>query len=253
MVFTAVCWPGGCTYKNVLTADCKGGANPGNMHRCETTVASTEASQTDLSVSPNATPEVTQVTPAQAAAGESVTVRMDGRNFSSGVSVSTANSAIQVESTRQISATQIETKLTVGKNAPAGTVSLYVNNPASRTTEAPFTVLAAQGSPPSPGVAPATAVDLGTTWTVIEDNTWFGTWTRRAGTNVFDAVWKNRSAQVAKDTLELQPVEGVKVTLYRVGMKGKYTGTLAADGKHLTGTASWYRPDQNLDGHNQQH
>jgi hypothetical protein len=32
---TAVCWTGGCTYKNVLTASCKAGANPGQMYTCE--------------------------------------------------------------------------------------------------------------------------------------------------------------------------------------------------------------------------
>ena len=242
--FTAVCWTGGCNYKNVLTAECKGGANPGNMYQCEATAASAEARQTDLNVSPSATPEVTQVKPTQAAAGDSVTVRMDGRNFSPGVSVSTTTSAIRVESTRQISATQLEAKLTVSQNAPAGTVSLYVNNPTSRTTEAPFTITAPQGSPPAPGSTPATVVDLGTTWTVIEFNSWFGTWTRRAGTNVFDAVWKNRREQVVKDTLELLPLEGDKISLYRVGNKQRYTGTLATDGKHITGTASLYGPGQ---------
>jgi len=133
--FTAVCWSGACTYKNVPTASCTGGASPGRMYRC-------------VPSSP----------------------------------------------------------------------------------------------PPPPASTPATAVDLGTTWKVVEFNTWFGTWTRRAGTNVFDAVWKNRSDQVLKDTIELLSAEGNKVSLYRVGNKQRYTGTLAADGEHITGTASLYGP-----------
>lgn len=32
--FTAVCWAGNCTYKNVATAACTGGANPGKMYTC---------------------------------------------------------------------------------------------------------------------------------------------------------------------------------------------------------------------------
>jgi hypothetical protein len=33
--FTAVCWNQQCTYKNVATASCTGGANPGRMYRCD--------------------------------------------------------------------------------------------------------------------------------------------------------------------------------------------------------------------------
>jgi hypothetical protein len=32
--FTAVCWTHGCTYKNVSTRQCTGGANPGQMYTC---------------------------------------------------------------------------------------------------------------------------------------------------------------------------------------------------------------------------
>ncbi|MBN2573317.1 MAG: hypothetical protein JXP73_02015 [Deltaproteobacteria bacterium] len=32
--YTAVCWSTGCTYKNVLTGHCIGGANPGQMYTC---------------------------------------------------------------------------------------------------------------------------------------------------------------------------------------------------------------------------
>jgi hypothetical protein len=31
---TAVCWSSGCTYKNVATGACNGGANPGQMYTC---------------------------------------------------------------------------------------------------------------------------------------------------------------------------------------------------------------------------
>jgi hypothetical protein len=32
---TAVCWDHGCTYKNIETGSCKGGANPGRMYTCD--------------------------------------------------------------------------------------------------------------------------------------------------------------------------------------------------------------------------
>ena len=34
---TAVCWATGCTYKNVTTGSCTGGANPGQMYTCTAT------------------------------------------------------------------------------------------------------------------------------------------------------------------------------------------------------------------------
>ena len=36
---TAVCWTTGCTYKNVPTASCTGGANPGQMYSCSSYAA----------------------------------------------------------------------------------------------------------------------------------------------------------------------------------------------------------------------
>lgn len=36
---TAVCWSNGCTYKNVPSASCKGGASPGQMYTCVASVA----------------------------------------------------------------------------------------------------------------------------------------------------------------------------------------------------------------------
>jgi len=242
--FTAVCWASGCTYKNVLTAECTGGAHPGNMYRCEAAREISEVKPREIEVAPNATPEITQVRPSQAAPGAVVTVTVEGRNFAPGVIVSTNSAAVRTGSTRWVSQTQFEVSLTVSQSVPAGTVSLYVSNPASRAAEAPFTITAAPSSASAPASAPATAVDLGTVWTVVDGTGWFGTWTRRAGTNVFDAVWKNRAGQVIRDTLQLQPVVGNKVSLYRVGIKGQYTGTLAADGRHITGTASWFKPGE---------
>lgn len=87
--------------------------------------------------------------------------------------------------------------------------------------------------------------DLGRVWSVVEAGEWVGTWTRRPGTNTFDAVWHNtKKPGEWRDEITLESAEGNKVILYRKGNNGRYRGTLAPDRKSvLHGTASWYPPD----------
>lgn len=121
--------------------------------------------QGEIDVSPAATPEIRQVKPNQAAAGEEVTIVIDGQNFSRGAYVSFSTPAVHVVSTRRASATEMEAKLAVGKRAPAGTVSLYVSNPASAVAEAAFTIAGAVAAPAAPPPAPAAEIqpsELGT-------------------------------------------------------------------------------------------
>ena len=94
-------------------------------------------------IPPDAAPQVQQVNPSQAAAGDEVTIVVEGQNFSPGAYVSFTNPSIQVVSTRRVSGTELEVKLAVSKKAQPGTISLYVSNPASSVAEAPFTVAAA--------------------------------------------------------------------------------------------------------------
>jgi hypothetical protein len=64
-----------------------------------------------------------------------------------------------------------------------------------------------------------------------------GTWTRRAGTDVFDAVWNG----AIRDVVEIESVNGSQIVFYRHGNKGRYYGTLSANGSQVSsGTASWY-------------
>src|SRR5512136_2082142 len=93
--------------------------------------------QAEIDVSPEATPEIRQVKPNQATAGEEVTLVIDGRNFSRGAYVSFSTPAVHVISTRRADAAKLETRLAVSKKAPSGTISLYVSNPASAVAEAP--------------------------------------------------------------------------------------------------------------------
>ena len=130
------------------------------------------AAQAEIDVSPEATPEIQQVKPNQATAGEELSIVIDGQNFSRGVYVSFSTPAVQVVSTRRVGATKLETKLAVSRRAQPGTVSLYVSNPASAVAEVPFTVargvtpavtapaaaapaLPAAFAPPAPPAAPA--------------------------------------------------------------------------------------------------
>jgi hypothetical protein len=121
----------------------------GTLAGVASSAALAAAPQGEIDVSPEATPEIRQVKPNQAAAGEAVTIVISGQNFSRGVYVSFSTPTINVISTRRVSATELEAKLAVGKRAPTGTISLYVSNPASVVAEAAFSI--------SGGAAPATA------------------------------------------------------------------------------------------------
>lgn len=111
--------------------------------------------QAEIDASPEATPEIRQVKPNQAMAGDEVTVVIDGQNFSRGAYVSFSTPAVHVVSTRRADATKLETKLAVSKKAPSGTVSLYVSNPASAVAEAPFTIAGGAAPVAAPPAAPA--------------------------------------------------------------------------------------------------
>lgn len=129
------------------------------------------APQTEADVSPEATPEIRQVKPSQAGAGDEVTVLIEGKNFSAGAYVSFSTAAVHAIATKRASATQLESRVAVGKKAEAGTVSLFVSNPASSVAEAPFTITggaapretpasAAAGAPAPPTPPPAQASSL---------------------------------------------------------------------------------------------
>jgi hypothetical protein len=116
--------------------------------------AALAAPQADIKVSPDATPQIEQVKPNQAAPGAHLTITIQGHNFSTGVNVS-AGEVIHVDSTKRLSATQLEVQLEVSASAQPGTVSLTVSNPASRAVEAGFRVVAGQApAPPAPQAPP---------------------------------------------------------------------------------------------------
>lgn len=113
------------------------------------------AFQDQPEVASDATPEIQQVVPMQAAASAETLVVISGRNFSPGAYVSFSDPAIHVISTRRASPTQLETKLAVSQKAQPGAVILYVSNPASTVAQSPFTITAAPMLLPTLPVPPA--------------------------------------------------------------------------------------------------
>lgn len=115
------------------------------------------AAQGDVDVPPDATPQIQQVNPAQAAPGAHVTVTLQGSNFSAGAYVSSVSAALHVDSSKRISATQLEAQVSVTASAQPSAVSLLVSNPASRAAEVAFTIVAAAAAP-APATPPASPV-----------------------------------------------------------------------------------------------
>jgi hypothetical protein len=100
--------------------------------------------------------------------------------------------------------------------------------------------------PPGPDSAPGTprvADALGSRLDVNElDGLWTGVWTRRPGTDVFDAVWRSARYPEVHDVVRIETISGDQVVFAREGNRGRYFGTLSSDGSMISGTASWYSP-----------
>jgi hypothetical protein len=105
--------------------------------------------QADSDIPPDATPQIQQIDPSQAAPGAHVKVVIQGSGFSAGAYVSSVSPAVHVESSKRVSATQLEAQLSVSASAQPSTVSLLVSNPASRAAEAAFKIVAAQPAAPA--------------------------------------------------------------------------------------------------------
>jgi hypothetical protein len=102
--------------------------------------------QSDSDIPPDATPTIQQINPSQAAPGAHMKVVIQGGSFSAGAYVSSISPAIHVDSSKRVSATQLEVQLSVSASAQPSTVSLLVSNPASRAAETAFKIVAAQAS-----------------------------------------------------------------------------------------------------------
>lgn len=89
-----------------------------------------------------------------------------------------------------------------------------------------------------------TPADLGQRWQIREVSAsgllFDGVWTR-SGPRSFAAQWRQiGSRDVIRDSIDIEDIGGDTVVLYRHGIKGRYFGTLSADGRFVSGHASWY-------------
>ncbi len=103
---------------------------------------------------------------------------------------------------------------------------------------------APQAEPQMPAQA-APAYDLGQRWQVREvlasGPVFDGVWTR-TGPRSFAAEWRQvGSRDVFRDAIDIESANGDAVVLFRHGVNGHYFGTLSADGRFVSGHASWYR------------
>ena len=88
----------------------------------------------------------------------------------------------------------------------------------------------------------ATRVDLGKIWTVVEvgeGTEYNGTWTRQGDGNTFVANWRRKDGRIlATGEISVESITENRIILFRKGF-GRYLGTIAADGRHISGTRSW--------------
>jgi hypothetical protein len=82
-------------------------------------------------------------------------------------------------------------------------------------------------------------VAVGEVWKVVESGNWNGVWTRRAASNVFDAVWTGPQGGLVTGVMTFTQ-DGSYVEFQRTestdGNLCHYVGTLAPDGLSATGT-----------------
>ncbi len=117
--------------------------------------------QNAAEVSPEAKPEITSIQPSTIAAGQPTTVSIEGKNFSLSVYVSFSTPAIRVASVKRLDANHLQLNLAADPSAAAGTVTVYVSNPAGPTAQTTLEITSS--GPAQPAVttptpqSPATA------------------------------------------------------------------------------------------------
>ena len=102
--------------------------------------------------------------------------------------------------------------------------------------------------PPDQGDRVSGGELLGPQIQITEIQGWSGTWTRRPGTDTFDANWTNVDGRTVTDVIRIASVNDRSVVLTREGNGGTYYGTITDDGRYIVGTASWYPPGATWSG-----
>ncbi len=84
---------------------------------------------------------------------------------------------------------------------------------------------------------------LGSSWSVTECCGWTGVWTRRPGTNTFDARWTGPNGMIATDTMTLRGWDKAtnRIVISRQNNNGTYWGVVnPANWTIGSGGTSWY-------------
>lgn len=120
--------------------------------------ASSPAAVQELAdVAADATPTIQQVQPAQAAAGATVNIAIDGANFARDAYVSCSSPEVHVVKAKRASATRVEAKVTILGKAQPGAVTLYVTNPSGSVAQTTFTIVGPASSTSSAAAASTAA------------------------------------------------------------------------------------------------
>jgi hypothetical protein len=126
-----------------------------------------------------------------------------------------------------------------------GDVILRPGGPAPQVAAVPAaTGPVARPEPQAPPPATTPSFEMGQRWQVREVSAsgllFDGVWTR-TGPRSFAAEWRQVGKQdVIRDTIDIESQRGDTLVLYRHGVNGRYFGTLSADGRLVSGHASWY-------------
>lgn len=165
--------------------------------------------QNSSDVAPEATPSIAQVDPKQAALGSTLKIQILGKNFSPGAYISFSTPGVRVTSAKRVNAEEIQADIAVNPSTQAGTVTLYVSNPASTVAQTTFTLTSATPIPAPPAPAPQQT-------TTPEDN---------AGPTV-TSVDPPGAAPGAQTTIKIKGknfAQGVKASFSNSGVQVKAT------------------------------
>jgi hypothetical protein len=162
------------------------------------TPATGHATTTTALVPKNA-PEVKSVEPAKVAPGAQLTLKIKGKGFADGVSVSFSNSGVQVLATRFEKSSELTVDIQVASDAATGLSSLFVVNPDDSEVEHAFEIAAGGAT-----TGTATASTTTTTPTTKTSKTEGGTSEQKFEVyNVGQASTIFRNPTQAKGTLTL--------------------------------------------------
>jgi IPT/TIG domain len=110
-------------------------------------------------------PVVTSIEPPSLAPGSHTTLKIKGKGFQDGATVSFSNPGIQVLATRFSKSNELDADVQIASDAAAGSTGLFVVNPDDSEVEAPFQVAAGNPTTTSPAATSTTTSKTATSTT----------------------------------------------------------------------------------------